>query len=147
MSETSIAILPSECSYTLYATSRSRFCITTQRLAPALITRIVTGDEAWVNWWASWCVSRVRKKPLTLKCMAVGRPKGKKKHVNCKTKRQLMEWEHTHSPQEIEEMSANAYQPCVFGYEIMATVFLDAQGVILVDLPECGQTVNPERYC
>ncbi|KAG8325968.1 hypothetical protein J6590_054181 [Homalodisca vitripennis] len=35
-------------------------------------------DLIVVDWWASWCVSGVHKKPLRLKCMAVGRPKEKK---------------------------------------------------------------------
>lgn len=96
-----------------------------QRLAAALtfledydksgnhvIDRIVTGDETWV------------------------------KHVNCETKRQSMEWGHTHSPKKprkcLQTLSAR---------KIMATVFWDAQGVILVDFLERGQTINSERYC
>ncbi|KAG8283535.1 hypothetical protein J6590_014054 [Homalodisca vitripennis] len=40
----------------------------------------VCGTAEVVDWWASWCVSGVRKKPLKLKCKAVGRPKGGKKN-------------------------------------------------------------------
>lgn len=64
------------------------------------------------------------------------------KHVNSETKRQSMEWGHTNSPKKprkcLQTLSAR---------KIMATVFWDSEGVILVDFLERGTTINSERYC
>lgn len=64
------------------------------------------------------------------------------KHVNCETKLQSMQWGHTSSPQKpkkcMQTMSAR---------KIMATVFWDRKGVILVDFLERGTTINSQRYC
>ena len=64
------------------------------------------------------------------------------KHVNCETKLQSMEWGHTSSPKKprkpLQTLSAR---------KIMATVFWDRQGVLLIDFLERGATINSERYC
>jgi len=63
-------------------------------------------------------------------------------YVNCETKRQSMEWGHTNSPNKPTKCL-----PSWSGRKIMATVFWDIHGVILVDFLERGQTINAERYC
>lgn len=64
------------------------------------------------------------------------------KHVNCETKLQSMQWGHTSSPKKprkcLQTLSAR---------KIMATVFWDRQGVLLIDFLERGATINSERYC
>lgn len=64
------------------------------------------------------------------------------KHVICETKKQSMEWGHTSSPKRprkcLQTLSAR---------KIMATVFWDREGVLLVDFLERGSTINSERYC
>jgi [histone H3]-lysine36 N-dimethyltransferase SETMAR len=64
------------------------------------------------------------------------------KHVNCETKLQSMEWGHTKSPKKprkcLQTLSAR---------KIMATVFWDRKGVILIEFLERGATINAERYC
>lgn len=63
------------------------------------------------------------------------------KHVNCETKLQSMEWGHTTSPKKprkcLQTLSAR---------KIMATVFWDRKGVLLVDFLERGTTINSARY-
>jgi histone-lysine N-methyltransferase SETMAR len=64
------------------------------------------------------------------------------KHVNCETKLQSMEWGHTNSPKKprkcLQTLSAR---------KIMATVFWDRKGVLLVDFLERGTTITSARYC
>ena len=64
------------------------------------------------------------------------------KHVTCETKKQSMEWGHTSSPKRprkcLQTLSAR---------KIMATVFWDREGVLLVDFLVRGSTINSERYC
>ena len=59
------------------------------------------------------------------------------KHVTCETKKQSMEWGHTSSPKRprkcLQTLSAR---------KIMATVFWDREGVLLVDFLERGSTIN-----
>ena len=64
------------------------------------------------------------------------------KHVTCETKKQSMEWGHTSSPKRprkcLQTLSAR---------KIMATVFWDREGVLLVDFLERGSTIISEPYC
>jgi len=64
------------------------------------------------------------------------------KHVTCETKKLSMEWGHTSSPKRprkcLQTLSAR---------KIMATVFWDREGVLLVDFLERGSTINSEAYC
>ncbi|GFV99419.1 mariner Mos1 transposase [Trichonephila clavipes] len=64
------------------------------------------------------------------------------RHVNCETKLQSMQWGHTSSP----KRSSKCLQT-LSPKKIMATVFRDRQGVLLIDFFERGATMNSERYC
>lgn len=64
------------------------------------------------------------------------------KHVNCETKLQSMEWGHTGSPKKPRKALQTLSER-----KIMATVFWDRQGVLLIDFLERGATINSERYC
>ena len=62
-------------------------------------------------------------------------------HVTPETKMDSMVWKHTSSP----PPKKFKIQPSV--KKIMASVFWDAKGVLLLDILEPGQTVNANRYC
>jgi histone-lysine N-methyltransferase SETMAR len=64
------------------------------------------------------------------------------KHVNCETKLQSMEWGHTNSPKK-----PNKILQTLSARKIMATVFWDRQGMLLIDFLERGVTNNSDRYC
>lgn len=64
------------------------------------------------------------------------------KHVNCETKLQSMEWGHTSSPKKPKK-----FLQTLSARKIMATVFWDRQGVLLIDFLERGATINSDRYC
>ena len=61
-------------------------------------------------------------------------------HYEPESKRQSMEWRHTSSPQ------PKKFKAQKSAGKIMATVFWDAQGVILVDFLPKGETINSEAY-
>jgi hypothetical protein len=57
-------------------------------------------------------------------------------HFEPETKRQSMEWHHTTSPQK------EKFKAFPSTSKIMATVFWDCEGAILIDLLPRGQTIN-----
>jgi hypothetical protein len=59
-------------------------------------------------------------------------------HFEPETKRQSMEWHHTASPQ-TKKLKPSASK-------IMATVYWDCEGVILIDVLTRGQTINSDVY-
>jgi len=59
------------------------------------------------------------------------------KHATCETKNQSMEWGHTSSPKRPRK-----YLQTLSARKIMATVFWDMEGVLLVDFLERGSTIN-----
>ena len=61
-------------------------------------------------------------------------------HFEPETKWQSMEWHHLHSPskKKAKKMPSAA--------KVMGTVFWDAEGLILVEFLECGQTITAARY-
>ena len=58
------------------------------------------------------------------------------RHFEPETKRQSMEWRHLHSPSKTVPSAA----------KVMGTVFWDAEGLILAELLEPGQTSTAARY-
>lgn len=76
----------------------------------AFLSRIVTGDETWVH------------------------------HFEPETKRQSMEWRHSHSPQK------KKFKSTASAGKVMVTVFWDCEGVILIDVMPRGSTINSEAY-
>jgi hypothetical protein len=56
------------------------------------------------------------------------------------TKRQSMEWHHTTSPRKKKVKAVPS------AGKIMATVFEDCEGVILIDVLPSGQTINSDVY-
>lgn len=72
---------------------------------------IVTGDEIWIS------------------------------YTTPETKRQLMQWRHTHSP------SAKKFRTTLSDRKVMASVFWNRKGVILVDFMTRGTTINALAYC
>ncbi|KAF6212895.1 hypothetical protein GE061_010605 [Apolygus lucorum] len=77
----------------------------------AFLDSIVTGDETWV-------------------C-----------HYTPGSKRQSLQWRHTHSP------SAKKFKVQFSERKIMASVFWDRKGVLLVDFMVRGTTINANAYC
>jgi hypothetical protein len=61
-------------------------------------------------------------------------------HFKPKTKRQSMEWHHTTSPWK------KKFNSIPSASKIMATVFWDCEGVILIDVLPWGQTINSDIY-
>lgn len=57
------------------------------------------------------------------------------------TKQQSKQWKHTSSP------SAKKFKATKSAGKVMATVFWDRHGVILVDFMERGTTINSDQYC
>ncbi|GFT34947.1 mariner Mos1 transposase [Trichonephila clavipes] len=64
------------------------------------------------------------------------------RHVNCETKLHSMQWGHTSSPKRPRKCLQTLSPK-----KIMATVFWDRQGVLLIDLFERGAPQNSQRYC
>jgi hypothetical protein len=62
-------------------------------------------------------------------------------YTTSETKRQSMQWRYTHSP------SAKKLQTTLSDQKIMASVFWDRKGVILVDNIVRGTTINAQAYC
>lgn len=61
-------------------------------------------------------------------------------HFEPETKRQSMEWHHTNSPRKKKFKSAPS------AGKVMASVFWDSEGVLLVDIMERGTTINSTAY-
>ena len=57
-------------------------------------------------------------------------------------KRQSCEWRHPQSPTKPKKI-----KPLPFGRKLMATVFWDRFGILLIDFTPRGTTVNAEYYC
>lgn len=74
------------------------------------LLRIVTGDESWFH------------------------------HFEPETKRQSMEWHHSHSPSKKKAKTVPS------AAKVMGTVFWDAEGLILAEFLERGQTITAARY-
>ena len=62
-------------------------------------------------------------------------------HYTPETKRQSQQWCHTSSP------SAKKFKTTISAKKIMASVFWDSQGVLLVEYLPQGETINAARYC
>lgn len=75
------------------------------------LNSVVTGDETWVY------------------------------HHTPESKRQSMQWRHTHSP------SAKKCKTQQSAQKIMASVFWDRKGLLLIEFLERGETINAARYC
>lgn len=61
-------------------------------------------------------------------------------HYEPETKRQSMEWHHQNSPTKKKAKTVKS------AGKVMGTVFWDAEGCILVEFLEPGQTINAARY-
>ena len=61
-------------------------------------------------------------------------------HYEPETKRQSMEWKHPRSS------TARKLRTGPSAGKVMATIFWDQDGILLVDFLEPGQTVNSDRY-
>ena len=64
------------------------------------------------------------------------------KFVNVETKERSRQWMHTHSlnkPRKFKQSLANG--------KLMATVFWDRKGVLLIEFMEPGTTITSETYC
>jgi hypothetical protein len=61
-------------------------------------------------------------------------------HLEPETKRQSMEWHHANSPKEKKFKSAPS------AGKVKATVFVDSEGRLLVDIMPQGTTVNSDAY-
>lgn len=62
-------------------------------------------------------------------------------HITPETKRQSMEWRHTMSPVKVKAKQTLSAR------KVMATVFWDRHGVLLVEFMERGTTINAAAYC
>ena len=52
-----------------------------------------------------------------------------------------MEWKHTGSP------TRKKFKVTPSAGKVMATVFWDTTGAILIEYLECGHTINADHYC
>jgi hypothetical protein len=62
--------------------------------------------------------------------------------VNVETKEQSKQWMHTHSPNKPRK-----FKQTLSVRKLMATVFWDMKGVLLVDFMPQGTTITSEVYC
>ena len=62
-------------------------------------------------------------------------------HYTPETKRQSMQWRHTSSP------SAKKFKSVISSRKIMASVFWDRKGILLIEFLPQGETINALRYC
>ncbi|XP_064479391.1 histone-lysine N-methyltransferase SETMAR-like [Ornithodoros turicata] len=62
-------------------------------------------------------------------------------HFTPETKQQSREWRHPYSPK------PRKFKQSQSAGKVMATVFWDRKGVLLVDFIPAGTTVNADRYC
>ena len=61
--------------------------------------------------------------------------------VNTETKQLYMQWKHKSSPK------PKKFKQTFAGKKIMAPIFWDHQGVLLVEFLECHMTINSPMYC
>ncbi|KAL4121063.1 hypothetical protein QTP88_013646 [Uroleucon formosanum] len=62
-------------------------------------------------------------------------------HYTPETKRQSEQWRHTTSP------STKKFKTTISAKKIMASVFWDHKGIILIEYLRQGETINAARYC
>ena len=62
-------------------------------------------------------------------------------NTNMESKRQSMQWRHSSSPKAKKFKQASSVR------KIMATVFWDRKGILLIDFLERGLTINADAYC
>ncbi|XP_067123351.1 histone-lysine N-methyltransferase SETMAR-like [Centruroides vittatus] len=62
-------------------------------------------------------------------------------HMTPESKQQSMEWRHTSSPTKVKAKQTISVR------KIMATVFWDRKGILLVDFMPRGTTINSDTYC
>ena len=62
-------------------------------------------------------------------------------HINPETKRASMQWKHTESPR------VRKFKQVLSANKMLACVFWDSRGILLVDFIPSGSTVNSEVYC
>uniref|UniRef100_A0A8D8R8P0 Histone-lysine N-methyltransferase SETMAR n=1 Tax=Cacopsylla melanoneura TaxID=428564 RepID=A0A8D8R8P0_9HEMI len=62
-------------------------------------------------------------------------------HYTPETKRQSQQWRHTFSP------CAKKFKTTISAKKIMASVFWDHKGIILIEYLDQGETINAVRYC
>ncbi|GFU87794.1 histone-lysine N-methyltransferase SETMAR [Trichonephila clavipes] len=62
-------------------------------------------------------------------------------HITPESKRQSMEWCHTNSPVRVKAKRT------ILTRKVMATVFWDRHGVLLVEFNQQGTTINAAAYC
>ncbi|GFW21867.1 histone-lysine N-methyltransferase SETMAR [Trichonephila clavipes] len=62
-------------------------------------------------------------------------------HITPESKRQSMEWHHTNSPVRVKAKRTISTR------KVMATVFWDRHGVLLVEFMQQGTTINAATYC
>lgn len=62
-------------------------------------------------------------------------------HITPESKQQSMEWRHSTSPVKVKGKQSLSRR------KVMATVFWDRRGVLLVDFMPRGMTINSEAYC
>ena len=63
-------------------------------------------------------------------------------HNTPTSKRRSMEWHHAQSPKRPRKFKQSAS-----AQKLMASVFWDRQGVLLVDFMPCNTTINADAYC
>jgi hypothetical protein len=61
-------------------------------------------------------------------------------HLELRTRRQLLEWHHPTSPKK------KMFKVTRSAGKVMATIFEDAEGLILLDIISCGQTISSDLY-
>lgn len=62
-------------------------------------------------------------------------------YTNVESKQQSMQWRHSASPK------AKKFKQARSAKKIMATVFWDKKGILLIDFLEHGETINADKYC
>ena len=62
-------------------------------------------------------------------------------YTNIESKRQSMQWRHSSSPKAKKFKEASSVK------KIMATIFWDRKGILLIDFLERGLTINANAYC
>jgi len=64
------------------------------------------------------------------------------KFVNVEIKEQSRQWMHTHSPNKPRK-----FKQSLANRKLMATVFWDRKGMLLIEFMEPGTTITSETYC
>jgi hypothetical protein len=61
--------------------------------------------------------------------------------VNVETKEQSKQWMHTHSPNKLKKFKQTSAR------KLLATVFWDRKGVLMVEFLQQGTAITSEMYC